>query len=288
MNIEKISNNEKNEEIAEFELAERFEHEKIVEMQKEISSAMNVVYESRLFNEKYLDQVVLIARDSQRKKYKFTRNGAAEVDWDEYHIDDFMRGQRRDFVGITPKDDFEVHMKKAFDEKKVFEVAFFDDVITYEEFIAHEIAHNDFDIKYFEKFGEYKEIDGITDVSGEYRDDIKKVIIPLISEKFPNINMDQFSFNRQQIAEIYAFLYQREFCKRSDINVEMHERLDEKVLEFFEDPKGMLHKFNEENNHDFTIEGHVYEENHVLSLIVAHLLEDEYPSWEDRVSIFSL
>lgn len=286
MDFEKKSENKYDDEFAELELADQFEREKIGDMRKEVFAAMSAIYASQLFDEKYLNQVILIARGNDRRKYKFTSDCAVEVDRDKYHIDDFIRGRRRDFVGIAPKEDFEIHMKKAFEEKRVFEVAFFDDVITYEEFVAHEIAHNDFDIKYYEQFGEYGEIDGIPDVSEEYRENIKKIITAIVNEKFPNVKVEKFSFSRQQIAEIYAFLYQREFCKRNNVNTEMHKRLDEKVLNFFEDPEEMLQNFNEENDHDFTIEGHVYEENHVLSLVVAKLLEDEYPDWEDRISIF--
>lgn len=286
MDFEKIPENINSDELTELELIDRLEREKISEMQKDVSAAMSAIYASQLFDEKYLNQIVFISRGNDRRKYKFTSNSALEVDRDEYDIDDFTQGRRRDFVGIAPKEYFDAHMKKAFEEKRVFEVAFFDDVITYEEFVVHEIAHNDFDVRYFEKFGEYSEIDEITDVSEEYREKIKKVIVPLVREKFSNIVMDHFSFKRQQIAEIFAFLYQREFCRRSDINTEMHEGLDKKVLEFFEDPEKMLRNFNEDNGHDFTIEGHVYEENHVLSLVVAKLLEDEYPDWEDRISIF--
>ncbi|MFA5986773.1 MAG: hypothetical protein WC819_05505 [Parcubacteria group bacterium] len=287
MDVEKLLRDNKDiDQTAKLEMADNFEREKISEMQKRVAEAINIIYTTNLFDQEYLTQIILTAQGNNGKKYRFTKNNVVEVDKDDYKDDDFVQGRRRDFVEIAPREDFEIHMKKALKEKRIFEVDFFDDVITYEEFIAHEIAHNQFDLKYFDKFGEYEEVDGKTDVANEYRKKLKDIIIPLVKEYYQYVEMEKFTFKRQQIAEIYAFLYQREFCKRSGINNDMHNKLDIKSQEFFRDPQKMLETFNKENNHDFSIEGHVYNESHVLSLAVARLIEEKYPNWEDRMAIF--
>ena len=271
---------------AELEIADKFEREKNNEIQKEISAVLDVIGDTELFEKKYIDNIILVARAGDRRKYKFENKEVAEVEKNEYQLDDFMQGRRTDFVGIAPREDFETHMEKVFKEKAVFELAFFDDVITYEEFIAHEMAHNIFDMQYIQKNGEYNEINDINDVSDEYREQIKDIIVPLVNEYYPNVEIDKFSFSRQQIAEIFAMLYQREFCRRSNANIEAHKKLDEKVIIFFDNPSEMLNEFNKDYNHNFTMENHVYKENHVLSLVVASLLEEKYPEWNDRIDIF--
>ena len=80
-------------------------------------------------------------------------------------------------------------------------------------------------------------------------------------------------------------LYEREFCRRANDNTEMHSKVEEKVNTFSSDPEKYLADFNEKNNrHCKMID--FYEENHILSLVAAHLIEKEYPKWSDRVNIF--
>lgn len=287
MNFEKLQHSQKEmDESAELELADKFEYEKNNEIKKEIEAALDVIRDTELFEKEYIDNITLVARDSDGEKYKFDDGEVKKVKKDEYYIDDFMQGRRVDFVGIAPKEDFEIHMEKAFKKKAVFEVAFFDNVITYEEFIVHEMAHNIFDMQYIQENGKYDEIDGKNDVSNKYREQIKDIITTLVNKHYPKVEMDKFSFSRQQISEIFAMLYQREFCRRSNINVAVHDELDVRAISFFNAPLEMLNKFNEDHNHDFTMEGHIYEENHVLSLVVALLLEEKYPEWKDRMDIF--
>ncbi len=287
MNFEKLQQSQREiDESAELELVAKFEREKNNDIKKEIVESLEVIRDTELFEEKYIDNIILIARAGDGKKYRFSNEEVERVKKTKYYIDDFMQGKRVDFVGIAPKEDFEIHMQKVFKEKAVFEVAFFDNVITYEEFIAHEMAHNIFDMQYIQKNGEYTEIDGKTDVSNEYKEQIKDIIIALVNEYYPNVEMDKFFFSRQQIAEIFAILYQREFCRRSNINIAVHNELDERAMNFFDNPVEMLNEFNKNYDHDFTMEGHVYEENHVLSLVVALLLEKKYPEWHDRIGIF--
>lgn len=287
MNFEKLQHSQKEmDESAELELADKFEYEKNNEIKKEIEAALDVIRDTELFEKEYIDNITLVARDSDGEKYKFDDGEVKKVKKDEYYIDDFMHGRRVDFVGIAPKEDFEIHMEKVFKKKAVFEVAFFDNVITYEEFIVHEMAHNIFDMQYIQENGKYDEIDGKNDVSNKYREQIKDIITTLVNKHYPKVEMDKFSFSRQQISEIFAMLYQREFCRRSNINVAVHDELDVRAISFFNAPLEMLNKFNEDHNHDFTMEGHIYEENHVLSLVVALLLEEKYPEWKDRMDIF--
>jgi len=142
-----------------------------------------------------------------------------------------------------------------------------------------------FDKEYTERVGRYKEDDNITDVSEGYREKIKDLIIPLVKKNYPDIGVEQFSFSRQQIVEIFALLYEREFCRRANDNAEMHNKVEEKIDKFSSDPEKILTEFNEKNSRHCTMND-FYEENHILSLIVSPMLEKEYPEWEKRKDIF--
>src|SRR4030042_3171704 len=130
-----------------------------------------------------------------------------------------MQGKRTDFVAIAPRNEFEKFMGIAIKNKPALEIIFLDGKLAYDEFIAHEIAHNVFDIQYIQKIGEYEKSGDITDVSDSYREKIKRIVIPLVKKYYPNIEIEKFTFKRQQITEIFAMLYEREFCRRNNSNM---------------------------------------------------------------------
>jgi hypothetical protein len=200
-------------------------------------------------------------------------------------MEDFMQGRRIDFVGINPKKEFEQYDTASLEDKQFLLFMFFEGKLTYNEFVTHEMAHNLFDRQYIQNIGQYEDRDGVTDVSEEYRNKIKAIISPLIKRNYPNLEIEKFSFSRQQITEIFTMLHEREFCQRANENIEMHKRVRENMRKFTEYPEETLAEFNSKYNRNCSIDD-FYQENHILSLIVTPLLEEEYPEWEDRISLF--
>ncbi len=204
-------------------------------------------------------------------------------------VEDFVYGKTTDFVGIHSRADWDqVNLKdslKGTDDRHAVALYFFTEKPTYEEFVAHEIAHNVFDLEYKKYVGEYEEKDSIPAVSDEYSDKMRNVFSDIILEKYPDLEMNKFEFSRQQICEIFAFLYEREFCKREGVNVEAHSKIENNFQAFINNPEGELAKFNLENGRNCTMED-FYSENHILSLIAAPLIENKYPDFNDRLKLF--
>jgi hypothetical protein len=260
------------------------ESERRLEIKRELIHSLDTIRQAGLFDDAFLDELTLVIF-GEKRNYRFQNGEIADVPKNQFDDQDFMQGKRIDFTGINPKDEFEEYMKEALKKKHVLELIFLNGPLIYDEFVAHEIAHNIFDRQYVQRFGEYKQKEGITDVSDDYREKIKQVIIPLIKQHYPQAEVERFEFSRQQIAEVFAMLYEREFCRRSNINLEVHEAVERNVFNFFDNPEKMLAEFNGRNGSSHTIET-LHVENHSLSIIVAPLLEKDYPEWEDRINIF--
>ena len=80
-------------------------------------------------------------------------------------------------------------------------------------------------------------------------------------------------------------LYEREYCRRTDENMEVHNKVKGNVDLFMSDPEKFLSDFNSQHGRNCTMED-FYDENHILSLIVAPLLEEKYPTFTDRMKFF--
>lgn len=250
----------------------------------EIAGSINSIRETGLFESEFLDNLVLVSF-GDKKTYKFQKGKIKEASKEEFDNLEFMQGRRIDFVGINPKEEFEKYDVADLNDKQFLPFIFFEGKLTYNEFVAHEMAHNLFDRQYIEKVGQYEERDGITDVSEEYRNKIKKLIISLVEKNYLNIDIERFSFNRQQIAEIFSMLYEREFCQRANENSEVHNKIEKNVQKFAENPEVILAETNNKYHRACNL-GDFYSENHILSLIVAPLLEKEYPELKERKDIF--
>jgi hypothetical protein len=114
---------------------------------------------------------------------------------------------------------------------------------------------------------------------------MRNVFSAIILEKYPNLEMSKFEFSRQQICEIFAFIYEREFCTREGVNIEAHAAIEGNCRTFMNNPEGELARFNLENGRNCTMED-FYSENHILSLIAAPLVEDKYHDFNDRLKLF--
>lgn len=227
---------------------------------------------SGIFESDYLDGLKIVT---------FGDDGASDGVSD---IEDFIRGRTTDFVGIYSEADYAKFDPKQADDRHAIAL-YFRKKPAYDEFVAHEIAHNVFDLEYGKHFGKYEEKDGIPAVSDEYSNKMRNIFSGIILERYPNLEITKFEFNRQQICEIFALLYEREFCKRELINTEAHLAVADNCRTFLDNPEGELLKFNSENGRNCTMED-FYSENHILSLIAAPLIEDKYSDFNDRLTLF--
>lgn len=263
------------------------EGERLSGEQKNVSEALEKVESVNIFGHNYLKGIKVVISSNQEKANIFENGIIGKADMKEFSALDFMHGKRTDFVGISPKDEFMDFNFEDLDDKHFLPFLFFNGKFTYEEFVAHEIAHNIFDKQYKLTHGEYEIHNNLTDVSGEYREYILHEVIDLIGSKYPKLELDKFSFNRQQIAEIFAYMYQREYCFRANENVEVHSKLRQRSEEFLSDPKKALADFNRKNRRNCSLLD-FYEENHILSLLVVPLLEEKYPDFKKRLEFFNL
>jgi translation elongation factor EF-G len=221
----------------------------------------------------------------KKQKMLFENASLKEIVNDDFNVQDFMQGKRTDFVGIQPRVEFLEYDLEKLDDKQILPLLFFRGKLTYEEFVAHEIAHNLFDREYKEKIGEWENIHGITDVSQKYRQCIIKQIKKLCKKYYPDLEVEKFNFNRQQIAEVFAMLYQREFCKRTGLNIQVHENVFQNVNKFLKNPQELLDEFNSQYKRQCSEED-FYKENHILSILVAPILEKEFPGFKQRLELF--
>lgn len=263
---------------------ESFEFKKTQENGAEqFQSALEKIKLSGIFNNDYLENSRWV--EFGNNPFVHEKNSSRVAKENEFILSDFMFGKRTDFIGMIKKEEFEKIETKYLSDRKFTPFYFFDEMPTYEEFIAHETAHNVFDLEYKKRFGEYVERNGLTEISDDYRVKMKKYIIDLTAKYYPAFEVEKFDFSRQQICEIYAMLFQREFCRRSSINSSANEQVEEKMQRFAESPENELEKFNFKNQRNCSMED-FFSENHILSIIVSPLIEKENQKFNDRLKIF--
>jgi len=267
-----------------FEENRKLHLEELSETQLAVEKAIGKIRAANIFDPAYLDNLRL-AVFYKNGQAVLLENGKFKDAAEEIKVDDFMQGKRSDFAGILPKNEFFNYNRADLSDRQFINQLFFPEQMTYEEFIVHEIGHNIFDLEYKKRVGDYEKRDDLTDVSEEHREKIKKQLGPLIEEKFPGLDYNKFEFNRQQIAEIYAMVCQREFCQRTNENFEAHGNVFERVKTFLSDPKKAVAELNTKYQRNCSIED-FYKENHTLSFVVAPLLEQEYPDLNERLNIF--
>ncbi len=260
------------------------ESKKLDEIKQEIVSTLEIIKTTKLFEPEFLGKLALVYYGS-KKTYRFQAGTVSEVSKKKFDVQEFMQGRRTDFVGINPKKEFEGYDISKLNDRQFLPFIFFEGKLAYDEFVAHEIAHNVFDRQYKQNIGQFEEKGDLTDVSDEYRKKIKSIIIPLVKKYYPSIETERFSFSRQQIAEIFCMLYQREFCKRANVNMVIHGKAGEKVERFANSPENALSEFNEKYGRKCSMDD-FYKENHILSLIAAPLIEKEYSEWDERINLF--
>ncbi|MFA6160420.1 MAG: hypothetical protein WC678_05045 [Parcubacteria group bacterium] len=264
------------------------ENKELVSEKENIAQALEEIAETKIFDPEYLENISLVvfSMEEEDKSMELFKNGHTKtVGGTDYNSQDFMQGRRTDFIGINTKRDFAELDPEALSDRQILLFLFVEGKLSYEEFVAHEIAHNLFDKEYKVKHGEFEDDNGITNVSQEYLDIISSRLEELVARYYPSLDMGRFNIQRQKIAEIFAMIHEREFCRRSNINFNIHIDTKQKVKEFFSNPEEILIEFNKKHSKDCKLED-IYEENHILSLIITPLLEEEYPKFEDRKNFF--
>lgn len=250
---------------------------------------LNQMKASGIFDAEYIEHLKLVFFGSsleEGSKMVFQGGQMKKDEPQDYDAMDFMTGRRTDFVAINTREDFEEHFTGELNDRQSLPFIFLEGKLCFEEFVAHETAHNMFDIHYKEKEGEYEDIDGITEVSAEYRDRMGELMTGIAKKHIPNLDVSRFELSRQKIAEIYAMLYQREFCRRAGLNEKLHAGIEKRVENFLSRPiEDALARFNTEQDRNCTMED-FYAENHMLSLIIAPAFEKEFPDFKERISLF--
>lgn len=261
--------------------------ENSLEQEKQyIIKALKTIRDAGIFDVEYIENIKLVSY-GKNKTILFEHGEIGEITDENFNMSDFMLGRRTDFVGIHPKKEFSDQILEVdkISDRQIIPFMFFKGLLTYDEFIAHEVSHTLFDIEYKKRFGEYAESNGTTDVSEQYKEAVMGKIKNLCLKYFPNLEVERFVFSRQQIAEIFAQLYQREFCKRAGQNVSLHDELFENMKEFLANPQETLDEFNKQKGRNCSMDD-FYEENHTLSLVMAPIIEKEFPDFNQRVNSF--
>ncbi|MEI7689891.1 MAG: hypothetical protein WCI79_02930 [Candidatus Saccharibacteria bacterium] len=241
-------------------------------MNKKSKNAVDIVRAAGIFDPGYLDGLRVVTFDGNEPS-----DGVS-------NLEDFIYGRTTDFVGIHSRAGFEAIDPKQVDDRRAVALILAE-LPTYDESVAHEIAHNVFDIEYAKRFGGYVDDGGIPEISAEYSDQMRAKLSGMIKEQYPNLDLNKFEFNRQQVCEIFAMLYEREFGKRQSDNNAAHEAVAGNCQRFMADPESELARFNAETGRNCTMED-FYSENHVLSLIATPLIEERYPDFGDRLAVF--
>jgi len=263
---------------------ESFELKKPQEKEVEqFYDALEKVKASEIFDKSYLENSRFIIFGEH--SFVCEKNSSRPMKNGEFDSLDFMFGRRTDFIGVTEKSEYESYIVDNLSDRQFIVFYLLNQKPSFEEFIAHEAAHNIFDIEYKKRIGEYEEKRGIPEISNDYKNKTKKYIINLVKKYYPNLEVERFDFSRQQICEIYAMLYEREFCKRSGINAESHNQVENNVQTFVNDPENELKKFNAKYGRKCSMKD-FFKENHVLSLIVSPLIEKKNSDFDDRLKVF--
>lgn len=261
--------------------------ENLLEQEKQdVTKALETIMNTGIFEVDFIENTKLVSY-GKGSVMLFENGEIKEAPAEDFEMSDFLYGRRTDFAGISPKKEFLDQMLQVdkISDKRVIPFMFLKGLLTYDEFVAHEMAHTLFDIEYKKRFGEYVESDGVTDVSEECRNVIMSKIKKMCLKHFPNLEVERFVFSRQQIAEIFAQLYQREFCKRAGQNVALHDEQFKLMEDFLANPQGSLDEFNKQKGRDCSMED-FYAENHVLSLIAAPIMEKEFPDFKQGMNSF--
>jgi len=149
-------------------------------------------------------------------------------------------------------------------------------IVTFDSTVVHEIAHP----KSYRIFHpEREEFD-----SSHFRKKINKLVQK--NDRFGNvteIDFDRFKFSVYEWSEIYALLYQREFLRSEP------EKGGANIAEWDKHIYHTTHNIEQsadELGKEFNLEidpGLIYQDPHSLSIILANVIEETYPDFDQRI-----
>ncbi len=276
-----------------------YEFGKQIEAEKTaIQGSVQRIKESGIFDNGYIDQVKLAFNTSDKDKMLVHHSSQISIDDSGKYSDirGFELGIRRDFIPLEDKQSYEATFMQMHESQRIQEL-FYTIGIPYDEFVAHELAHNVYDRAYVKTYGEFevfgdqdpgtKDTKGvITDVSEEYRTKIIGKLKEILTEADINLAIDNFfgdeRNNRQKIAEIYALMVQREFAyKINSSYIPEHQAVDSKIKSFLKNPEQAIADYNQRTGRQISLEN-FYRENHILSFVVVPLLEKRFRDFKER------
>lgn len=266
-----------------------------------IRSSIDRIKTSGIFKDSYLNQATFVFSINDSSDLIFKNSSFSTSAKNDFPPKDFEKGLRTDYISLVNKDEYEkfdIQDPNTFSDQQFIQTLFYDQHFPYDEFIAHETAHNLFDIAYTHTHGEFdiyeirnnqgNVIDTETDCSPEYLQKMNEKIKKLLAKYNINLNVDKFQLSRQKIAEIFALTIQQEYAKKSNSPfMPEHEKLKTKTINTLSNIEANIARLNKESNRHISIDD-FYTENHILSFIIAPLLETEFPNLSDRLSFFEI
>lgn len=280
---------------------EQLKIEKAKKAEAAISKTLSELRNIHLFSAAYLDKIKLVLFPEKEDGHPVLvyENGKIEEERERnYSVGNFMSGLETDYIGLNSVDDYESFNMNELSDYQFVVNLFYNERPPYNEFVAHEIGHNIFDLAYKQTEGDFEVFDFLdkngnnkgetTDCSEDYKNKIMEKIHKLFDKYGVELSIAEFALQRQKIAEIFALLIQREFSKRLGTFEENHGSVSiDKAKEASSNLAEQLHELNVRTGRNISADN-FYRENHTLSCIVAPILEHEYPDLNKRMKFFEL
>lgn len=150
-------------------------------------------------------------------------------------------------------------------------------------------AINSFEVIAVHEFAHPKSYRVFHPEKGELDENLfKNMVMKLVQEderlqSLKGVDFQKFSFSVYEWSEIYAFLYQREFVRRTVADGNEKVTLwDDRIVMVANDLKNEMEAVNEE----FHVEAEptmIYEDPHVLAYLLTRTIEQKFPELENRV-----
>lgn len=140
--------------------------------------------------------------------------------------------------------------------------------------VAHEIAHP-------ESFRIFSPDDG-TFPSEAFRKNVISMNKAGLGDT-PGLDFNRFEFSAYEWSEIYAFLYQREYLRRSsDEGEEIIRSADSRTLRVAQNLKKEAERISQEFQMQIDPDL-IYQDIHVLARLLAGIIEKEHPGFRERM-----
>lgn len=246
-------------------------------MKEDFSITLEEIRKTEIFNRDYLDRLKFVFQSKKVSKDEVVlreAEGGFKVETNQkFPVDDFMHGERTDFVGLVDEESYDETDFK--DCQKLFLTE--DTKILYDEFTVHEIAHNIFDLNYeSEKKAEIME--NILKIAKDEGIDLRKFFETNEEGAIEEQNI------RQKISEIFALIIELEFSKKQNRENIFSQSIS-RMKEFLENPERVVDNFNKQTGLKVEV-GDILIENHIPAIIVATILEKKFPDFKEGLKFF--